>query len=344
MDTHGILRKFVSTSLIAVILSTFSMSIQAKPSEPWLFPEPLPHNMQAFIDQMASKYHFNKRKLTQLLLQAQYIPQVLQSADHPMEKQTWDSYRKYFLSENRIRQGVNYWKTHQQTLQDIQKKYGVDPSIIVAIIGIETLYGKNSGRFQELGALSTLAFAYPQRSSFFQKELKEFLILSRDYHLPPLELKGSYAGALGIPQFMPSSYRYYAVNYSNNNKVDLLHDHSDAIASVANYLKKSGWQENAPIAVPAKAKHEIPAQLISKNAKNHQPLHQWLSYGIKINKPINHQTPAALIALQNTHNKEYWLVFHNFRAILSYNTNITYAMAVYQLSQAIREAYEKNTV
>jgi len=218
-----------------------------------------------------------------------------------------------------------------------EKHFGVDPSIIVAILGVETHYGEHTGGFRIIDALSTLAFYYPPREKFFLNELKEYLLLTREQHLSPFALQGSYAGAIGIPQFMPSSYRQFATAREQTGAINLNENHEAAILSVANYFKQHHWELHAPVAVPALAR-ELPTEsLVSdKKADKEFTLAQFKKAGILPETNNTLPNKAALITLEGQNSPEYWLTFHNFSVIMRYNPSIDYAMAVFQLSQAIK--------
>lgn len=337
------LGRIAKFTLIVINFSTIIRLCYALPETTLSTQTHLKKQEQQFIQHMVKQYNFNKKKLTELLEKAQYLPIIIASMKKPLEKKPWNFYRNYFLQKRFIDSGVTYWKTHQKILQQVEEIYGVDPSIIVAIIGIESFYGTHVGDYQTISTLSTLAFHYSPREFFFQKELAKYLLLTRQYHLSPLKLKGSYAGALGIPQFMPSSYLRYAVKFTKINYIDLFHNHADAIASIANYLRTEGWKSGQLIAIPIITSKHIPQQLISMQVKPNQSIATFPQYAIcPIQKFITPQK-ATLIDLKSGNLDEYWLTFTNFRAIMNYNQSPLYAMAVYQLSQAIRKEYERNT-
>lgn len=330
------LRKWiVSFLLIGISTLSFATTTESIPPRPT-------KAINAFIHQTAKKYNFNKKQLTLILSKAKYDPKVIQWITYPFEKKPWDFYRQFFIKPERIENGVKYWKENKKLLTEIASHYHVDPSVIVAIIGIESDYGTKVGKYGVLDALVTLSFYYPKRQAFFKSELTQFLLLTRHEKLNPETLKGSYAGALGIPQFMPSTYRYYGVDYSKNSSIDLFTNHADAIASIANYLSKSGWKNGAPIAVKAKTPKKVPARLISKTGIPRYTLSQFKHHRITPIAMKPKQLKAALIKMQNTDSVEYWLVFRNFRAIMKYNPRTTYALAVFELSRAIKKDYEKN--
>lgn len=301
-----------------------------------------PLTVAEFIDKMVIVHHYDRNQLTQLFQQTAYIPEVIDRLNKPFEEKPWDFYQHFFITPERIAAGVQYWHEHAATLEHASQQYGIPPAILVAIIGIETKYGQETGKYQELGALATLAFRYPKRAVFFQSELENYLLLTREYQLPPLSLYGSYAGALGIPQFMPSNYRRYAISYDNKNSINLLQNHDDAIISIANYLHKAGWRPSQPIAVPAQITGPIRPWLISIDAKPVYQLKTLNKFGVYASSPKSPQYKVALIAMHNTHDHdtEYWITFANFHAIMAYNPRTTYAMAIYQLSQAIQKDYQ----
>lgn len=337
------IRKVILTLLLiaAPSLALATAPVKKAESKPEVIPPRATKAINAYVNQLVKQYKFNKAKLTKIMDHAKYEPMVIHWITHPFEKKPWNFYRKFFVRQDRIDNGVKYWDKHQKIFNDVQDRYGVDPSVIIAIIGIESYYGERAGTYNVLNALTTLSFYYPKRQKFFRSELTEYLRLTRHEKLNLLLLKGSYTGALGIPQFMPSSYRHYGVDYSKNQSIDLFTNHLDAIASIANYIDQVGWVPGRPVAVPAILKRDVPKQLISKTAKPRYTLRQLRRYGIRPSVRIPSNTKAALIAMHNTDSDEYWLVFQNFRAIMRYNPRTTYALAVYELSRAIKEAYEQ---
>ena len=203
---------------------------------------------------MVTKHQFDESELDDLFETVEIKQDILKRIASPSEGLPWYKYRKIFLTEARIDAGVQFWRDNAPALAAAEQQYGVPAEIIVAIIGVETLFGKNTGNHRVIDALSTLAFAYPPRSKFFLGELENFLLLCRDEHINPADPVGSYAGAMGMPQFMPSSFRTYAVDFDNDNRRDIWHNNSDVIASVANYFAKHHWQTGQAIAVPVTAK------------------------------------------------------------------------------------------
>ena len=289
-----------------------------------------------FIDEMVEKHQFNKEELVQVFKQAEYRTDVITAITTPATVKPWVEYRASFLNPPRIDGGLAFWKQYATTLQRAEQQYGVPQEIILAVIGVETLYGRRTGRYRTLDALTTLAFDYPRRGEFFRNELAEYLMLAREQNFTLLDIKSSYAGALGIPQFMPSSYRKYAVDFNGNGKIDILNEPEDAIGSIANYLKQYGWKTGEPIAQLARLKEKYS---IGRFSDPHS-LPAWLEVGIEPVSKLPVDTPPAwLIDFTVDAGKEYWLTYNNFRVIALYNNSNFYAMTVYQLSEILRSAY-----
>lgn len=304
-------------------------------------PFPITPEVKHYIDATASQYHFKKSELNYYFAHAKLLPAAINRMNGPFEAKPWDFYRHYFVTPERIQLGVAYWKKHEAELNRAAERYHVSPQIIVAILGVETLYGKGIGEFPVWDTLATLAFHYPAREQFFRQELTQYLLLTRHEKLPILQLKGSYAGALGIPQFMPSSYRNYGVSFVHNKKIDLFHDHETAISSIGNFLSRSGFQNTDPVATPVTLRWNFRAKnIITAKAKPSESISKLQMLGVYFPQHFPERASGALVALDKARGKEYWVVFHNFRAIMSYNPNINYAMAVYQLSEELKKAHE----
>lgn len=297
-------------------------------------------DVQQFIKSMVKHYHFNEKDLTATLSQVKLQPQIIESMNKPYEKKNWDIYRDIFLTPQRLKGGLDFWRTNQKILEQAQKRYGVPAEIIVAILGVETLYGERQGEYRVLDALSTLAFNYPKRSAYFTKELKEYLLLCKEHRVPATQYMGSYAGAIGQPQFMPSSYRYYAVDFYNKGKRDLISNNGDVIGSVANYFHKHGWKTNEGIAQTAQLKgyRHKRIQINPKSANYHYS--QLQAAGVfPVTASINHPPRAGLIELITDDGKEYWLAYPNFFVITRYNSSPQYALVVYLLSQQLKQQW-----
>ncbi len=291
-----------------------------------------------FIAEMQEKHGFEKEWLAtsfSRLRPNETVLRAIKPAAVPELQRSWERYRSRFLNERRIAAGVRFWQEHEATLKRASAIYGIPEEIIVAIIGVETEYGKNMGRFSVMQALSTLAFRYPPRAPFFRAELEQFLLLARDNGFDPLAVKGSYAGAIGIPQFMPSSQQRYAVDFDANGRIDLTRSNVDAIGSVASFLAQHGWETGASIAVPASIEGD-PAPLVMLGIKPEKPLAELVASGVRAEG--NPAAAAAIIDLVTPDQvTEYWAGFQNFYVITRYNRSSFYAMSVFQLAEAIRE-------
>ena len=221
-----------------------------------------------FVAEMVEEHDFDKAELDVWFASAAKKQSILDAISRPAEKRlTWAQYRKIFVTNSRIKKGVTFWKEHEDILSKVEQEFGVPAAVIVAIIGVETRYGENKGSYRVIDALSTLAFDYPPRSKFFRKELKEFLLLSREQKQDPLALMGSYAGAMGYGQFIPSSYRAYAIDYDKDGFVDIWNNTDDAIGSVANYFKVHGWKSNQAVVVRSRVAKNIDESVINQSLK-----------------------------------------------------------------------------
>ncbi|MCK5871986.1 MAG: lytic murein transglycosylase B [Methylococcales bacterium] len=291
-----------------------------------------------FINMMRTEHDFKPENLTALFQKVDTKQSILKAISRPAEKRMeWHQYRKIFLTKKRIAGGVKFWKKHQQVLENVEKKYGVPWQIIVAIIGVETQYGGNTGSYRVIDALSTLAFSYPKRSTFFTKELKHFLLLCREEKMNPLKPKGSYAGAMGLPQFMPSSYRNYAADYENDHIRNIWTNPADAIASVGHYLLKYGWQKNEAIAYKVTVTGNNYTKALFDDLKPQSTVAQLQALNIDIPPNIPPQALAKLLEYQQVSAPEFWVGLTNFYVITRYNHSQMYALAVYQLGDAILE-------
>jgi membrane-bound lytic murein transglycosylase B len=292
-----------------------------------------------FVSELVSRHGFEREQLEQILGGVRVRPEILEAIARPAESLDWYQYQPIFLTETRIAKGEAFWRAHADTLDQAARTYGVSPEIIVAIIGVETLYGTRKGKHLVLDSLATLAFRYPKRSKFFRSELEEFLLLAQQEHLDTPNVKGSYAGAMGIPQFISSSYRRYAVDFDGDGVRDLLGNEADAIGSVANYLKKHGWQRDGAIALPASVSGEKYKALVKKGMKPHTRVSDMRNFDVVVLYANDNESPGALIELANKEDTEHWVGLQNFYAITRYNHSSLYAMAVFQLAREIRKRY-----
>ena len=288
-----------------------------------------------FIDEMVHKHQFKRSELVKLFKHAKHRQSVIDALSKPSTHKPWLEYRASFVNAKRLNDGLKFWNTYAEALQRAEKQYGVPQEVIVALIGVETLYGRDTGQFSTLDVLTTLAFDYPRRAVFFRGELEQFLLLTREQKIDRLTLKGSYAGALGIPQFMPGSYRKYAVDFDNDGSIDLRHNTVDAIGSVANYLKQYGWTNGTPITFRASLDETYPIA-ISKQLRD---ISEWVASGVKPSKAIRSDVKARLMDFTVVDGKEYWIAFNNFDVITRYNNSDFYAMTVFQLAEELRDAH-----
>jgi membrane-bound lytic murein transglycosylase B len=299
----------------------------------------------AFIERVVAKHAFDRAELTQILGGATIQDRVLELISRPAERVVpWHEYRAIFLNRERIDAGVRFWRQQEAAIDRAAAAHGVDPSIIVAIIGIETLFGQRMGTYRVLDSLSTLAFAYPPRSSFFASELEAFLLMSREEGADVLEALGSYAGAMGAGQFIPSSFRAYAVDGNSDGRRDLWTDWDDVLASVANYFKAHRWRAGETVTVPAvrdaAAGGAVPANGLDLN----QTGGSIRALGFEFEADVADETPARVLSFErDAASAEYWVAFHNFHVITRYNRSEKYALAAHQLSLALSDAFRIST-
>ncbi|HEX2548279.1 MAG TPA: lytic murein transglycosylase B [Gammaproteobacteria bacterium] len=288
--------------------------------------------VKEFIQQMVDKHAFNKAELTQLFTEVKVRPTVMKSVKAPLEQRPWYTYQNLFVTEWRVQNGIKFWKKYEKALTATERKYGVPASIIVATIGIETKYGQHTGDYPVIDALTNIGFSDSKRAQYFRNELEEFLLLSREQQLNPLKVMGSYAGAIGQPQFMPSSYRRYAVKFEGRGKIDLSHNELDVIASIANYYKQKGWTTGKRTAMPASMVNNKFEFLGRRNNIKILARSTLAEYDVPDKSFLNDNKPYKTLELQNYWRKEYWYTFSNFDVIKRYNSSDLYAMAVVQLS------------
>ncbi|MDD1629019.1 MAG: lytic murein transglycosylase B [Methylococcaceae bacterium] len=289
---------------------------------------------------MVTTHQFDESELNELFQAVEIKEDILKKISSPAEGLPWYKYRKIFITEARINNGVKFWQENESALTAVEQLTGIPAEIIIAIIGVETSYGQKTGNYRVIDALSTLAFAYPPRSKFFLSELENFLLLCREEHINPLEPVGSYAGAMGMPQFMPSSFRAYAADFDNDSHRDIWHNKGDVIASVANYFVKHQWQAGQAIAIPVEATGENYKTALTKGLKPDLRLAELESLNLKISRSLPLNTKVKLLAFEQEPfgqkpGEELWAGLDNFYVITRYNHSPLYAMAVYQLSQSI---------
>ena len=299
-------------------------------------------DIKAFVDQVAERNEISRAQLLKMLRSAQPQPKIVELISKPAEKVTpWWEYRARFLTEERISQGVQFWEQNRDGLERIAAERGVAPEYIVAIIGIETKYGRIMGRYRVLDALATLAFDFPERGAYFRKELEEFVLLTREESMKPTVPLGSYAGAMGGSQFMPSSYRKFAVDGNGDGKRDLWTDWDDVIASTANYFREYGWKTGEPVLAEVDLDPEPTFTIDPRAIKLSETVESLNALGVHTRTSMPPGTPAMIISAEQQDGPAYRVGFNNFEVITKYNRSVKYAMTVNDLAQAIAERVRK---
>jgi membrane-bound lytic murein transglycosylase B len=299
--------------------------------------------IEIFISEMVERHGFKQTELESIFGIAQFQPAIINAISQPATSRPWYEYRPLFINSRRIAGGVAFWNSHAATLERARKEFGIPEEIITAVIGVETTYGVQTGRHRVLDALTTLAFDYPKRAKFFRDELEQYLLLGREQDADVVNIKGSYAGAIGIPQFMPSSYRRYALDFDGDGKADLSGSAADAIGSVANYLKSFGWETERAIVLPALVNGENYREALFAGRKPTYTVEEMRKLGVIPRVDISGDSQVTLIELANNGGNEYWLGFNNFFVITRYNRSVHYAMSVLQLAEEIRAARNSNS-
>ncbi|HET6629685.1 MAG TPA: lytic murein transglycosylase B [Woeseiaceae bacterium] len=295
-------------------------------------------NVRQFIERMVTEHDFDRDELESVLAQAEIQQSILDAISRPAEKTlAWHEYRDIFLTDERVEAGAEFWREHRDALKRISEETGVSCEILVGIIGVETYFGRITGGYRVLDALSTLAFDYPPRADFFARELEQFLLLAREEDMDPTDATGSYAGAMGAPQFMPSSYRAYAVDASHDGRRDIWTNWQDVIGSVANYFVKMGWKRGSPVVAQASLGSNWQGTADpSSNSLSPQTTVAGLSrQGVLFATDLPGDRESQLLVLEGDQGDEYWVGFHNFFVITRYNHSVMYALAVHQLGQEI---------
>lgn len=302
--------------------------------------------VKKFIARTAQKYKYSPNYIRHILNRARYNSEVIRRMERPYEALPWSHYQKLFLTDERVAGGLKYWNRSNKLLAWEEREYQVPSSIILAIIGIETKYGKDMGHFRVLDALTTLAFYYPSRQKFFQQQLAAFIVFAHIHRIPPSSVYGSYAGAMGQAQFMPSSMLHYSVDFHGRDNPNLFQDKADVIFSIGNYLRQNGWEPEQPIAVRARIVGQDYQRILKQdNRKIKKPKLSLATLArYNVYPAYGHYQPhlkANLIKLQGAQGPEYWIAFHNFYVITTYNNSDLYAMAAFQLANKIKIAYEQ---
>lgn len=328
----------VRFALLWSLLAVFPLTVSAGDFDQY-------EELQALIAGLEQEGVYPPGELTAIFTSVNRQDKVVEAIGRPAEKtREWKNYRPNFINDERIRKGLDFWSRHEAELNAAAAQFGVPPEIIVAIIGVETRYGGNKGGFRVIESLSSLAFDYPPRAPYFRRELRAFLQLAREQGLDPLATTGSYAGALGFPQFMPSNWRRLAIDYSGDGKADLINNPVDAIGSVANYFLAHGWQSGQPVAVRARISGDRYDENLATELKTTTTLAEAAGRGLVPGSgDYPADTPVAPIRLQGENGAEFWLVFENFFVITRYNRSYNYAMAVTQLAEALRAGRQPPT-
>ena len=289
-----------------------------------------------FIDSMVSDHDYDRDALEEVLRQARTQETILEAIAKPAERtKEWHEYRDIFLTDARITAGAAFWREHSEALGRISEETGVDVEILVGIIGVETYFGRITGKYRVLDALVTLAFEYPPRSAFFRGELEQFLLLVREEEMEATDATGSYAGAMGRPQFMPSSYRAYAVDSSADGKRDIWTDWSDVFGSIANYFVRHGWKTNNQVVAQASLSNQWRGDLPENKLKPEETVTSLSHQGVLFVTDLPGDHKGQLLTLNGDDGEEHWVGFHNFFVITRYNRSVMYALAVHQLGREI---------
>ncbi|MEM7217161.1 MAG: lytic murein transglycosylase B [Pseudomonadota bacterium] len=292
-----------------------------------------------YLAELQNEHGFKGTDLRRWFSAAERKQSIIDAISRPAERVLeWKDYRKIFIQPQRIVDGVAFWQRNADALARASKRFGVAPEYIVAIIGVETRYGKYMGNYRVLDALSTLAFDYPPRAKFFRKELTQYLLLAREEGVDPLELVGSYAGAMGYGQFIPSSFREYAIDFTGDGRRDILTNETDAIGSVANYLARHGWRNEADVIVPVAVTSPGIDELANETLKLTHKVGDLRARGLEVPQSVADDASGALFRMQADAGVQYWLGLNDFYSITRYNHSSMYALAVYQLAGQIRRA------
>ncbi len=317
----------------ALLFTTVISAVELKQGDYKNRPE-----VNAFIERMARESDHTEQELVDLFSRVKKQSHLFELLNKPAEKELqWHQYRRIFIKDKRIEQGVAFWREHRDLLTEVSLKTGVPGEIIIAIIGVETFYGIYKGKDPVFDSLVTLAFDYPKRSAFFSRELEQLLLLTKEQNLDPRSLKGSYAGAMGMPQFIASSYRGYAVDFDGDGQANLFDSIPDIFASVANYFVKHGWRTNEPIAGPLTVLEKNTIDQLNPGVKTSYKWSDLTQNGLHSKTELDPDTAVALVKLELKTAPEYWVGLQNFYVITRYNHSEMYAMAVYQLSLLIKD-------
>lgn len=297
--------------------------------------------LEEMVDRLAVEHGLDKDELIQTFGKVTLRPEVLEAIKRPAERLSWHRYRSFFINPAQIENGVEFWKEHEQVLSRAERETGVPREIIVAVIGVETRYGATLGSHSVLESLTTLTLQYPRRRAFFGEQLEHFLLLTHEHALDRFAIRGSYAGAMGIPQFMPSSYRQYAVDFNGDGKTDLMNQTEDAIGSVANYLKRFKWRSGQPVSfeIAANDNDKVDVESLTSERRLDTTVGRLRKAGIHVDRNVADDVNAGVLSLNGEETTLYRIVFENFYVLTRYNSSVLYAMAVHELSTALKRDY-----
>ncbi|MEL0068053.1 MAG: lytic murein transglycosylase B [Gammaproteobacteria bacterium] len=318
--------------LATLLLLTPALAVSASPT-----PE---QRIADFYQQMQTEHNFTKDELDAWFKGVELNQKIIDNMNRPAEKVlTWQQYRKIFIKQDRIDQGIKFWHKHADILQQAEQEYKVPASLIVGLIGVETRYGRIMGSHDIFRSLYTFAFHYPRRAKFFTNELVSFLVLAREQGWQVGQMKGSYAGAMGYGQFMPSSYQMYAVDFDGDGKIQLVDNVQDAIGSVANYIKRHRWQPDGPTVMPVTVASKQADELLTKGIRPNRTLDELAAAGVNIPEGFAGDTKVTFFKLDQGE-QQYWIGFQNFYVVSRYNPRVFYTKAVLELADNINSSYQ----
>ncbi|HXF65644.1 MAG TPA: lytic murein transglycosylase B [Burkholderiales bacterium] len=326
MRCAHLVRYFTLAALAAAALAAETAFAQRE-----LAPE-----IETFINEISHKHGFDRAALRRVFSQVRPRAAVIRAVMAPATARPWHEFRARLLDAARIQGGVRFWREHAATLERASREFGVPEEIIVATIGLETMFGRNTGSFRVLEALTTLAFHYPPRAELFRSELEEYLLLARETGFDMASAKGSYAGAMGIPQFLPSSYRRFALDYDGDGRRDLWGTPQDAIGSVAHYYRAHGWRPGEIVIAPADIGESDADAVMASGIEPRITVAELRRLGVVPLAPVQETLAAALIMAETESGPRYWLAFNNFYVITRYNRSVNYALAVHELARELR--------
>ena len=327
------MRRFIRLHRCAGILLMLAAAADGHAAESRI---ELPAETQTFVQDMVERHGFERPALERVFRESKFMAFIIRAMDAPSTALPWHEFRARHVNDARIAGGLKFWNANADVLERAAATYQVPPEIIVATIGIETMYGRNTGNVNVLDALTTLAFSYPRRADFFRGELEQFLLLARENGWKLNAVRGSFAGAIGVPQFIPSSYRKYAVDFDGDGHRDL-RQVADAVGSVAHYYRQFGWQQGGAVVVPVDVGGTTLEPLLAAGLVPHTTVAEFRKHGVVPLEPVADDALATLVATETEIGPRYWLGLNNFYVITRYNRSINYAMVVQELAWTLRQ-------